>query len=151
VRIVVHVRDENDNTPHFEGAHEGRPIVAAIPASASYGDEVVRLHVSSTIQSTFLYNFIPRFSQATDADEGLNGEVRYHILQKPDDHDQKKFDVHPITGQVRGITSFTRDAGKVFGFDVRARDRRGAADGHSVIANVIVSIFKFLSSSGLGD
>jgi Cadherin domain len=79
-------------------------------------------------------------TQATDADEGLNGEVRYHILQKPDDHDQKKFDVHPITGQVRGITSFTRDAGKVFGFDVRARDRRGAADGHSVIANVIVSI-----------
>lgn len=43
----MHVRDENDNTPHFEGAHEGRPIVAAIPASASYGDEVVRLQVNT--------------------------------------------------------------------------------------------------------
>jgi hypothetical protein len=100
----------------------------------------------------FATNFLifpPKFAQATDADEGLNGEVRYHILQKPDDHEQKRFDVHPITGQVRGITSFTRDAGKVFGFDVRARDRRGAADGHSVIANVIVSIL--LISSRLGD
>ncbi|XP_059478119.1 cadherin-89D [Neocloeon triangulifer] len=121
VRLVVHVRDENDNTPRFEGAQEGRPIVAAIPASANYGDEVVRLH-------------------AVDADEGLNGEVRYHMLQKPDDSEPKRFDVHPITGQVRGITSFARDAGKVFGFDVRARDRRGAPDGHSVIANVIVHV-----------
>ncbi|CAB3364238.1 Hypothetical predicted protein [Cloeon dipterum] len=121
VRLVVHVRDENDNTPRFEGAQEGRPIVAAIPASAKYGDEVVRLY-------------------AYDADEGLNGEVRYHIVQKPDDVETKRFDVHPITGQVRGITSFARDAGKIFGFDVRARDRRGAPDGHSVIANVIVYV-----------
>lgn len=45
VRVVVHVRDENDNSPAFEGALEGRPVVAAIPASASYGDEVVRLKV----------------------------------------------------------------------------------------------------------
>jgi hypothetical protein len=56
VRLVVHVRDENDNTPYFEGAHEGRPIVAAISASASYGDEVVRLHVSELVAN--IYSFV---------------------------------------------------------------------------------------------
>lgn len=61
------------------------------------------------------------------------------MLQRTDDAEPRRFDVHPITGHVRGIASFARDAGRVFGFDVRARDRRGAPDGHSAIANVIVS------------
>jgi hypothetical protein len=60
-------------------------------------------------------------------------------MQRAEDTEPRRFDVHPVTGQVRGIASFARDAGRVFGFDVRARDRRGAADGHSAIANVIVS------------
>lgn len=40
---------------------------------------------------------------------------------------------------MRSVANFARDAGKVYGFDVKATDRRGADDGKSAIANVFVS------------
>lgn len=40
---------------------------------------------------------------------------------------------------MRSVASFSRDAGKVFGFDVKATDRSGADNGRSSIANVFVS------------
>lgn len=118
VKVVVRVTDVNDNPPKFTVS--GRPIVAAIPATAHYGYQIVKL-------------------QAKDPDEGLNAEVRYQILDRVDD-ESHKFAVDPVTGQVRSIVSFSRDAGRVFGFDVKATDRRGADDGKSAIANVFVSI-----------
>lgn len=75
--------------------------------------------------------------QAKDLDQGANGEVRYQILGQ---EEAKKFAVDPITGQIRSVASFVRDAGRVFGFDVKAVDRNGAEDGRSAIANVFVSI-----------
>ncbi|KAJ8945983.1 hypothetical protein NQ318_017099 [Aromia moschata] len=44
VKVVVRVTDVNDNEPKFSVT--GRPIVAAIPATANYGYQVVRLQVS---------------------------------------------------------------------------------------------------------
>lgn len=41
---------------------------------------------------------------------------------------------------MRAIAAFARDAGRVYGFDVKATDRKGADDGKSAIANVFVSI-----------
>jgi hypothetical protein len=76
--------------------------------------------------------------QATDPDEGLNADIRYHILGRIDD-ESRKFVIDPITGQVRSIVSFAYDAGRVYGFDVKATDRRGADDGKSAITNVFVS------------
>ncbi|PSN37469.1 Cadherin-89D [Blattella germanica] len=81
VRIIVRVRDVNDNAPRF--VINGRPIVAAIPTTATYGYQIVRL-------------------QATDPDEGLNAEIRYQILGRADD-ESRKFIIDPITGQVRSI------------------------------------------------
>ncbi|KAJ1529702.1 hypothetical protein ONE63_006456 [Megalurothrips usitatus] len=118
VKVVVRVTDVNDNAPRFTVS--GRPIVAAIPATAHYGYQIAKL-------------------QAKDPDEGLNAEVRYQILDRVDD-ESHKFAVDPVTGQVRSIVSFSRDAGRVFGFDVRATDRRGADDGKSAIANVFVYV-----------
>ncbi|XP_034250844.1 cadherin-89D [Thrips palmi] len=118
VKVVVRVTDLNDNPPRFTGS--GRPIVAAIPATAHYGYQIAKL-------------------QAKDPDEGLNADVRYQILDRVDD-ESHKFAVDPVTGQVRSIVSFSRDAGRVFGFDVRATDRRGADDGKSAIANVFVYV-----------
>lgn len=77
--------------------------------------------------------------QATDPDEGLNADIRYHILGRIDD-ESRKFVIDPITGQVRSIVSFAYDAGRVYGFDVKATDRRGADDGKSAITNVFVSV-----------
>nr|CAD7597865.1 unnamed protein product [Timema genevievae] len=79
----------------------------------------------------------PVFVQAVDADEGLNADVRYQILGRADD-ESRKFTVDPLTGQVRSIVSFSRDAGRVFGFDVKATDKRGADDGRSSITNVFL-------------
>ena len=58
------------------------------------------------------------------------------------DEATKRFAIDPISGQVRAVANFGRDAGKVYGFDVKATDRRGADDGKSSIANVFVRTHK---------
>ncbi|XP_030768238.1 cadherin-89D isoform X4 [Sitophilus oryzae] len=118
VKVIVRITDKNDNVPKFSVM--GRPIVAAIPTTAAYGYDVLKLH-------------------AADPDLGLNGEVRYQILSRSDDAN-RRFTIDSSSGQVRAIASFLNDAGKVFGFDVKATDRRGADDGHSSIANVLVYV-----------
>lgn len=83
-------------------------------------------------------------SQATDADAGLNSDIRYQIINSQ----APRFAIDPVTGLVRAVAAFSRDAGRVFGFDVKATDKRGADDGKSAIANVFVSrIMHVLSSS----
>ena len=57
------------------------------------------------------------------------------------DDESRKFIIDPVTGQVRSIVSFAYDAGRVYGFDVKATDKRGADDGKSAITNVFVSVF----------
>ncbi|KZC05970.1 Cadherin-89D, partial [Dufourea novaeangliae] len=115
-RVVVRVKDVNDNAPRFKS--KGRPILAAIPSTAHYGYEVVKV-------------------EADDPDEGANAEIRYQILGR---EDAPRFAIDPLSGQVRSVASFGRDAGRVFGFDVKATDRRGAENGRSSIANVFVYV-----------
>lgn len=74
--------------------------------------------------------------QAEDPDLGINGEIRYQILGR---EDAPRFAIDPVSGQVRSVASFGRDAGRVFGFDVKATDRQGAENGRSSITNVFVS------------
>lgn len=78
-------------------------------------------------------------SQAEDPDLGMNGEIRYQILGR---EDAPRFAIDPLSGQVRSVTSFGRDAGRVFGFDVKATDRQGAENGRSSIVNVFVSFHR---------
>ena len=68
----------------------------------------------------------------------MNADIRYQILGRTDG-ESRKFIIDPITGQVRSIVSFANDAGRVYGFDVKATDKRGADDGRSAITNVFVS------------
>ncbi|KAH1022570.1 hypothetical protein HUJ04_011952 [Dendroctonus ponderosae] len=118
VKVVVRITDLNDNAPKFMST--GRPIVAAIPATAGYSYEVMRL-------------------QAVDPDLGINGEIRFQILSRSEEAN-RRFAIDPITGQIRAIANFNKDAGKVFGFDVKATDKSGADDGQSSIANVLVYV-----------
>ncbi|CAD6233777.1 GSCOCG00007273001-RA-CDS [Cotesia congregata] len=115
-KIVVRVKDINDNAPKFKS--KGRPLLAAVPASANYGYEIIRV-------------------EAKDPDEGINAEIRYEILGR---QDAPRFAIDPLTGQVRSVASFTREAGRVFGFDVKATDCRGSDNGRSTIANVFVYV-----------
>lgn len=113
VKVVVVIRDVNDNAPRFRSS--GRPMVTALPTTAGFGYQLIQL-------------------QATDADCGINADIRYQII-----NDQsQRFAIDSITGQVRAVAAFHKDAGRVFGFDVKATDKRGADDGKSAIANVFV-------------
>jgi len=82
--------------------------------------------------------------QAEDPDLGINGEIRYQILGR---EDAPRFAIDPLSGQVRSVTSFGRDAGRVFGFDVKATDRQGAENGRSSIVNVFVSLSSFSTAA----
>ncbi|EDV94334.1 GH20538 [Drosophila grimshawi] len=113
-RILVRITDENDNSPKFRG--NGQPIVAVLPRSASFGYHVTRVG-------------------AEDADEGLNAEIRYRLLNEP----TRLFGVDDLTGNIRLLGDLPLDE-RIYGFDVKATDRMGADDGRSGIVNVFVYI-----------
>ncbi|XP_063390522.1 cadherin-89D isoform X2 [Cydia fagiglandana] len=115
VKVILRIKDVNDNAPKF--VNGGRPMVTAIPTTAAFGYQVIQL-------------------QATDADLGANADIRYQILNEQ----SQRFAIDPETGRVRAVAAFARDAGRVFGFDVKATDKKGADDGKSAIANVFVYV-----------
>ena len=113
-RIIVNIQDENDNEPRFKSA--GQAIIAVVPRTATFGYPV-------TIVMAF------------DADDGLNAEIRYRLLNEP----SRLFGIDELTGKIRLIGIIPMDQ-RVYGFDVKATDRGGADDGRSSIANVFVYI-----------
>lgn len=122
-KIVVRVIDQNDNSPKFVG--DGKPIVAVLQPTANFGHPVTKV-------------------QATDDDIGVNAEIRYSLLNEP----TKLFEIDEITGNIRVIGPIPNDQ-RVYGFDVKATDRKGAEDGRSSIVNVFVSrLHKFANEIG---
>lgn len=119
VRVVVKVLDVNDHIPAFR---ENGPIIAVIPDTVKYGYNVLKV-------------------QADDDDSGLNGDIRYSIINDPTNF----FGIDALTGQIRALGPLWRDNQRVFGFDVKATDRQGAENGKSSIVNVLVSNFPFCS------
>lgn len=112
---MLRVADENDNPPKFIG--NGKPIVAVIPNTANFGYPVTTV-------------------QATDDDIGINADIRYMLLNEP----SKLFEIDEISGSIRVLGPMSAADQRVYGFDVKATDRRGAEDGKSTITNVFVSI-----------
>lgn len=113
-RIVLHILDENDNEPRFKG--NGQPIIAVVPQSANFGYPITLV-------------------EATDADKGINAEIRYKLLNEP----SKLFGIDEISGKIRLVALLPPNE-RVYGFDVKAADRAGADDGHSSIINVFVYV-----------
>jgi hypothetical protein len=64
VRIIVRVKDVNDNAPRF--VINGRPIVAAIPTTATYGYQIVKLQVNLIIYIYIYISVSKRFSMLFD-------------------------------------------------------------------------------------
>ena len=112
--MVVKVNDVNDNAPKFVGT--GKPIIAVMPNMANFGFAVTKVY-------------------ATDPDFGINSEIRYSLLNEP----SKLFGIDAVSGRIRVLGSILGDQ-RVYGFDVKATDKRGADDGKSAITNVFVSI-----------
>lgn len=113
--MIIRITDENDNSPTFIG--NGRPIVAVIPSTANFGYPVTTV-------------------VATDPDLNENADIRYSLLNEP----YKLFGIDPVTGHIRVLGPLSKEIHRVYGFDVKATDRRGADDGKSSITNVFVYI-----------
>ena len=113
VRVVIKVLDDNDHIPVFQD--DGQPIIAVIPDSAAYGYNVIKL-------------------KATDADIGLNGAIRYTLMNEA----SNLFGIDGVTGQIRTLGPLWRNNQKIFGLDVKATDRQGSENGRSAIVNVLV-------------
>lgn len=112
VRVVIRVVDVNDHVPMFR---DQSPIIAVIPDTVTYGYNVLKV-------------------TADDRDIGLNGDVRYSLINEPTNF----FGIDALTGQVRTLGPLWRSHQKVFGFDVRATDRQGSENGKTSIINVLV-------------
>lgn len=100
--VVVFITDVNDNKPIFEQCNEYAPQVLE---GAPSGTPVITV-------------------KATDQDKGHNGQVRYSIVQQPNQKGTK-FVVDEITGEIKTNKVFDRegDDGRFVSVTVKAVDR----------------------------
>lgn len=68
VKIVVRIKDVNDNAPRF--VNGGRPIITAIPTTAPFGYEVIQLQVRIYIELINIFNLF------------LYGTIRSNFVRK---------------------------------------------------------------------
>ncbi|XP_034945700.1 neural-cadherin-like isoform X3 [Chelonus insularis] len=100
--VVVFITDVNDNKPVFKDCGSYSPKVEE---GAPNGSPVIKV-------------------QATDEDKGVNGQVKYSIVQQPNQK-ANKFTVDEETGQVSTNKVFDRegDDGKFVSVTVKATDQ----------------------------
>ncbi|GIY33587.1 neural-cadherin [Caerostris extrusa] len=100
--VVVFITDVNDNKPVFEKCASYNPKVEE---NAESGTFVIRV-------------------EATDQDKGYNGQVRYSVVQQPNQRGTK-FIVDEITGDVRTNKVFNREGedGRSVSVTLKATDR----------------------------
>ncbi|KAJ8679484.1 hypothetical protein QAD02_015271 [Eretmocerus hayati] len=100
--VVVFITDVNDNKPTFKDCNTYNPKVEE---GAGNGSPVIKV-------------------QATDEDKGVNGQVKYSIVQQPNQKGTK-FTVDEETGQVLTNKVFDRegDDGKFVSVTVKATDQ----------------------------
>ncbi|CAG0914580.1 unnamed protein product, partial [Notodromas monacha] len=100
--VVVFITDVNDNKPIF---HECDTYNPKIQESSSNGSPVIKV-------------------EAVDKDKGMNGQVKYSIVQQPD-KSGAKFTVDPDTGTIHTNKVFDREGedGKFVSVTVKAVDQ----------------------------
>ena len=99
--VVVFITDVNDNKPVFEDCASYSP---KIEEGAPNGSPVIKVH-------------------AVDKDKGVNGQVRYSVVQQPNQKGNK-FNVDEETGEVFTNKVFDREGedGKQVSVTVKAVD-----------------------------
>lgn len=100
--VVVFITDVNDNKPVFEDCDKYNPKVLEGSESGTF---VIKV-------------------EATDQDKGYNGQVRYSVVQQPNQRGTK-FIVDEITGDVRTNKVFDREGedGRSVSVTLKATDR----------------------------
>ncbi|XP_070819284.1 protocadherin gamma-C5-like [Chaetodon trifascialis] len=116
--ITVIVLDINDNAPQFE-----RQVYEAnVSEKATPGAEVLRV-------------------KATDADEGLNGEIQYFFAEQTTDLILSLFDIEPSTGAIAVKGILDHETNSLHRFDITAKDKGNPEmDGHCGVEIRIVDI-----------
>nr|CAI5819088.1 unnamed protein product [Callosobruchus analis] len=119
--VVVFITDVNDNKPIFKDCGSYYPKVEE---GAANGSPVIKVH-------------------ATDEDKGVNGQVKYSIVQQPNQKGTK-FTVDEETGEVSTNKVFDRegDDGKFVSVTVKATDQ-----GEPSLEGVALSLLKLLMST----
>ncbi|XP_075020938.1 protocadherin gamma-A2-like [Calonectris borealis] len=103
-RIRVAVLDANDNAPVFSQAE----YTVRVPEDVPVGSTLVTL-------------------TATDADEGLNGDIKYS-LKKKKDMAWQIFDLESETGAITLVRSLDFEEGDSYELEVQAHDGGGLSD-----------------------
>ncbi|KAL3198853.1 hypothetical protein MRX96_044206 [Rhipicephalus microplus] len=100
--VVVFITDVNDNKPVFD---ECQTYTPKVEEGAQSGTSVIKV-------------------KAKDLDKGHNGQVRYSIVQQPNQKGTK-FSVDELTGEIRTNKVFDRegDDGRFVSVTVKATDR----------------------------
>ncbi|XP_029918442.1 protocadherin alpha-7-like [Myripristis murdjan] len=99
-QLVIHVLDNNDNLPIFSKSL----YKTQIPENSPPGTTVISVN-------------------ATDADEGLNGEIIYSLRSKDQDHVLDIFEIEHQTGSIVVKGSIDYEERKAFEIRVEASDR----------------------------
>ncbi|XP_055921654.1 protein dachsous [Eupeodes corollae] len=97
VPVQIIVDDVNDNKPIFDRY----PFRTQVPTLNQPGKALLDV-------------------RATDADQGINGEIFYSLIQ---DATAKKFRINPSTGTVSATQSLASENGKLLHLKVRAQDK----------------------------
>ncbi|XP_015801038.3 protocadherin gamma-C5-like [Nothobranchius furzeri] len=116
--ITVIVLDNNDNAPQFEK----QLYEANISEKTRPGTEILRV-------------------KATDADEGLNGEIEYLFAEQTTDLIVSLFHVNPSTGAVAVKGTLDHETSALHRFDITAKDKGNPEmDGHCSVEIKITDI-----------
>ncbi|XP_040429008.1 protocadherin gamma-A10-like [Cygnus olor] len=110
--IRVSVLDANDNAPVFTQA----VYAVRVPEDVAVGSTLLTL-------------------TATDADEGLNGDVKY-LFKKITEKALKIFHLDPETGSIRLVRSLDFEEGDSYEMEVQAQDCGGLFDTATVSISV---------------
>ncbi|XP_051774534.1 protocadherin alpha-3-like isoform X12 [Ctenopharyngodon idella] len=99
-QIVVNVVDVNDNIPVFD-----KPLYKArIMENAPPGTSVVTVH-------------------ASDADEGLNGEIIYSFIRSDDDNIANAFTIDSVSGLISVVGNIDYETNNAIEIRVQAKDK----------------------------
>ncbi|XP_073445951.1 protocadherin-19 isoform X2 [Dendrobates tinctorius] len=99
VELNIKVIDSNDNNPVFEEA----AYTVTVPENAPLGSTVIDLN-------------------ATDPDEGTNGEIVYSFHSYVSDKTRELFRIDPKTGVITVSGAIDYEEGHVYEIDVQAKD-----------------------------
>lgn len=100
LNLLIILLDENDNAPRFAQTMINATISEHVKISRSDGYEVFHL-------------------QADDADQGLNREISYSIINQ----EKNLFQIDPKTGIIRAMVEFDRQQQETHIVHVEARDQ----------------------------